>query len=317
MRIRSAQLVCTVTLLVLVLSGCFGGSKTQTPPSAPAGTPVETTAVTPTVDVNVAYTQAAETIVAELEHSASPTGAMAQAMPTGTPTEPPLPPTSTPLPTNTPLPSDTPTPTNTPTVTNTPVPSVSPTSTLPPEPKWKFVSSDTLKTGFWPRQEGETMSMHYKLGGYLITNDSPETFVWSARSDTYNGVRVEVTGRRVAGPIDGYYGIVCDFADAANYYLLAVGTDGWYGIGLKANGKLVFLAEGRDTTGAVGSGGAENALRADCMPGSLTLWSNGQRLVSIRDVTFTAGAIGLGVGNRKTGGMQALFKDFTIYEPEK
>jgi hypothetical protein len=315
MRVRSAQFTCILVSLVLLLSGCSVFSRSEPQPTAPTSPAVETTPGAATEDVNLAYTQAAETIVAALAMNATPSP-MGQAMPTAMPTEPPLPPTSTPLPTNTPLPSDTPTPTNTPTATNTSVPSESPTPTLPPEPNWKFVGTDPMATGFWTEVEGATMSIAYKMGGYLITNNAPETVVWSARSETFSGVRVEVAAQRIKGPIDGYYGVICNFADASNYYILAVGADGWYGIGLKTQGKLVFLVEGHDTTGAV-AGSAQNIVRGDCVPGSLTLWSNGQRLVSIRDTTLTGGAIGMGVGNRQAPGTQVLFKDFTVYEAER
>jgi hypothetical protein len=187
--------------------------------------------------------------------------------------------------------------------------------TYPPVPgsNWRYVMSDSLVKGFWPEKTGRNMSMQYDMGGYLITNDTPETIVFSTRSETYHGVRVDVTGQRTAGPMNGYYGILCNFADGANYYILAVGTDGWYGIGRKSRGKLTFLAEGWDV-GAVGTSGARNALRADCLPGSQTLWSNGRLLVTTNDLTFSGGAVGLGVGNRQTGGMQALFNDFAVFQ---
>lgn len=175
--------------------------------------------------------------------------------------------------------------------------------------------ADRLESGFWDERTGRTMSLNYTMGGYLITNDSPGAVVWSARSDTYNGVRVDVAAQRIAGPMDGYYGVVCNFADGANYYILALGVNGWFGIGLKtAKGSLAFLTEGWDTT-LVGTGGAMNVLRAECIPGSLTLWANGRQLASVTDFTFSGGAVGLAVGNRSTGGTQVLFKNFAVFVP--
>ena len=93
--------------------------------------------------------------------------------------------------------------------------------------------------------------------------------------------------------------------------------DGWYGIGLKKPGQIRFLQEGIDQTGAVRTGNSENVLRAECAKGVLTLWANGIQLATVKDRTFTAGAIGLGVGNRKVPGTVVVFQNFKIFSLEQ
>jgi hypothetical protein len=215
-----------------------------------------------------------------------------------------LPPTSTPEPTTTPLPTETPTA------------EFTPTATFTPEPQWSLVYQDELINGFWIVEKTDSFRLQYSYGGYLITNNIPKDIAYSVRNDSYGNVRVDVAAKRISGPLDGYYGIICNFANGGNYYFLGVGFDGWYGIGLKQTSQLRWLEEGYDQTGAVKMANLENQLRAECLTGKLTLWANGIELASVEDRTFTAGQVGLGVGNRDVEGSEVVFMDFMVYLKE-
>ena len=310
--LKYALLILTV-FLVLALAGCRGGDEAATP--APAGPEAATQAP------DLAYTQAAETIAAELTANApavTPTMAMAQAAPSATPTEEPLPPTSTPLPTDTPLPSDTPTPTDTATPTVTPTPAESPTPTLPPEPTWIPVYQDDFASmgQFWAKESSRDLNLRYAQGGYVITNNMVNDIVYSVRTDNYFNMRVDVNATPLAGPLEGYYGVICNFANGSNYYIMAVGVDGWYGIGVKKTRKLTWLKEGMDTMN-IRTGGTTNQIRADCYQGLLVLWVNGVQIASVKDSTFSGGGAGLAVGTLKAPGLQVLFDDFKIFQPQQ
>ncbi len=320
MRAHFGKLGILAMIAFLVLNGCSVISR----PAAPAdeGQAAASEAAAPgqetsPVDGALAYTQAAQTIVAELTQNApaiTEAPPEAQAAPP-TETEAPLPPTSTPLPTNTPLPSDTPLPTNTPLPTASFTPSMPPTNTPAPEPNWTLLSTDEFVYSFWPKGKEDGVHFRYTLGGYAIKNLVVNDIVWSTRKDQYVGVRLEVKAMKTSGAQDGYYGLICNFSNGSNYYFLGVGGDGWYGIGLRQPGKLTWLIEGMDTSGAVATGGAPNLIRADCVGNSLTLWANGILLANVKDSTLSAGAIGLGVGTRKAQGVEALFDDLSIYQP--
>jgi hypothetical protein len=306
---------CIITLLLaFVLSGCLGNSG-----GSPTAAPPEETSQVP----DLAYTQAAETIIAELtanppaatETSAQP----AEAQPPAAQTEEPLPATSTPLPTDTPAPTDTPLPTDTPQPSDTPLPTETPTPTTPPEPVFTLVFQDDFSSGVgWPVFKLDSVRAHYTQGGYVILNKIKKDVAWSTRSDQYANLRVEVTASRLSGPLDGgYYGAICRFADGGNYYLFAVGSDGWYGIGKRMSGKMDFLAEGVNSENAVHTGNAPNQIRADCIGNMLTMWVNGVKLAQVEDSSFTAGAAGVGVGTLTEFDYEVLFDDFAVYEPEQ
>lgn len=293
-------------LVVVVLTACTGRA-TPTP------------AETGTVNNDLLYTQAAETIAAELTQTApAPATPVAQVVqPTATPTDEPLPPTSTPEPTNTPLPSDTPTPTETPLPTDTPTPVHSPTPTEPPEPNWKSDFQDDFSSArFWTTTDTDTISFSYNRGGYVITSDVDKYIVFSVRTVFYADSRIEVTASRLRGPNDGYYGVICRFLDGGNYYMLGVGSDGWYGILKHRTNQITPLKEGYDQSGAVRTGGAPNLIRADCYGNRLTLYVNGQKIASVEDTDFSSGQIGLAVGTRSDREYQVLFDDYIVYIPE-
>jgi hypothetical protein len=242
---------------------------------------------------------------------------MAQALPSVTSTRELLPATSTPLPTETLPPTSTPVPTDTPLPTETPTSAASPTPTATPTPNWKIVYEDDLKSGVWVNDKSEDFRLQYTMGGYAITNKVVNDIAYSVREESYLDMQIEVTAQRLEGPLDGYYGIICDFQNGTNYYILAIGVDGWYGIGLKKAGQLKFLQEGVDQTGTVRTGNSDNLLRAECAKGKLTLWANGIQLATASDRTFTSGAIGLGVGNRKVPGTVVLFQNFKLFSLEQ
>jgi hypothetical protein len=289
-----------ILILALTLAGCLGVEQT---------TPLQTS--------DPQYTQAAQTLIAEMTQSVpmdmgtqavvlAPTS-MAEILPSETPTEEPLPATSTPVPTKTPEPTSPPLPTETPT------PETSPTPANTATPTWNVVYEDDLKSGVWLNEKNEDYRLQYSMGGYVITNNVISDIAYSVGADSYYDLQIEVTARRLEGPLDGYYGIICNFQNGMNYNFLGVGVDGWYGIGLKKTGQLKFLQEGMDQSGAVRTGNSENVLRAECSQGTLTLWANGIQLATTNDRTFTSGAVGLGVGNRKVPGTSVVFNYFKLF----
>jgi hypothetical protein len=300
MRVRSSLPVFTVFLLaVLLLSSCSVIAK------KPA----------PTQLSDIEYTQAAETISAELTlkaPQATPT-VLEQVVQAATST---LPPTNTPAPTETLPPTSTPLPTDTPEPTETPTPAIpsdTPTATFTPEPEYTLLFQDDLKSGFWTTDKTDAYRMQYTMGGYMISNKTKQDIIYSVHDVPLGDVRVQVTGKRISGPMDGYYGLICNFVNGSNFYFLGIGVDGWYGIGIKQTGQLRFLKEGMDKSGAIKLGDMENDLRAECGQGVLSLWVNGVQLTAVTDQTLAAGSTGIGVGNRDTAGTEVLFQDFSLF----
>jgi len=179
-----------------------------------------------------------------------------------------------------------------------------------------LVNTDDFTTSkFWADERGGSYRLHYATGGYQITNEVVGDIIYSTRTETYGSVRVEATAQRISGPLDSYFGVVCNFLNGGNYYLFAVGPDGWYGIVKNQSSQTIILKEGMDTTGTFQAGTNPVTVRGDCYNGQLALWVNGVQMLTTRDLSFTGGSAGLGVGARKTSGVSVLFDNFSVYTP--
>jgi len=282
-----------------------------------AGCQVKATDQTVEQIANDSFTQAAQTIIAELTQVV-PATLPPTVLPTEiesieltpTPTDEPLPPTSTPVQTNTPPPTVMLPPTESPTMT------VLPTETSPAESNYTLAFHDDFSSGrYWPVETEAKMKLYYSANGYVMENPIKGVVAFSVRGDQYADVRVEVVGSRISGPHDGYYGVICHFSDASHYYLFAVSSDGWYGIAKRQPGDLVFIQEGNDTT-AIYTGNAPNIIRGDCAGGALTLWVNGHKLLRVEDSSYSAGAVGMALVTRSDENYVVIFDDFEVYAPE-
>lgn len=288
MRARIYRVSITLVLVPLFLVACLGSTDQATPQST-----------------DLAFTEAAKTIVAELTQNA-PAATATLAHPTATLM--PLPATSTPLSTNTPLPT-----------LPSPTPEISPSATPTPvvaSRDYRLVFSDNFDQGNsgWYLRDSVSVKFGFSHGGYTILNLSEYAWKVSARVNKNMQVwdtRVEVTGSRMKGSLDGFYGVVCNFADLSHYYFLAVSSNGWYGIGKMYFSIPYILTEGMNTD-AVHTGNAPNRIVGECTDHTLALTVNGNLVAVVQDFDLSAGGTGVMVGTRLMPGYQALFDDFKV-----
>lgn len=216
-------------------------------------------------------------------------------------------PTITPVASKTPRPS----PTNTLPPTDTPVP-----PTLAPSATPDVIYADDFSSARnWPSAESSNWAFGFENGNYFIFANYPNAAIWSVRFDNYGDVRLQTHAVRVAGPESGYYGVVCRFADASNYYMFVVGEDGSYGIGKMLGGSLDFLDKRIDESGAVLRGGTPNLVEGDCLGDTLTLVVNGQTLMQVQDPSHKSGSIGLVAGVASAYGLKVQYNDFAVLKP--
>jgi hypothetical protein len=201
-------------------------------------------------------------------------------------------------------------------------------ATQPPVPTATFTSQATptesltllFKEDFssetgWYTDENEDFAIAFAEGGYKFSVFIPYANIWSIRDINLTDVVLEVEAGRLAGPEDGFYGLVCRQVDADNYYALVIGSTGFYGIGKMLDGEFEFIQEGQDTTNILTGTRIFNYLRADCIGDRLRLYANGQKLLEVQDADFSEGVTGLVAGTQKQTGLEVLFDNFASYEP--
>jgi hypothetical protein len=281
--LRSRRFWIVVLLFLFTLSGC----------NLPRGTSV------PTTEAILIYTQAAETLSAQL--TALATSPLAAPVETsqmqGLPTR------------EQPGPTTDSTPTLSPTPTLTPTPSQTPS-----QPAELVFEDDFSDENNWYTEQNNRFSLELTDGGYKISINIKNAPIWSIREQAFDDVIVEVDTTRLSGAKSGYSGLVCRHQDGDNYYALVIFPDGTYGIAKMQDGEFEFIQEGSDQSGVIKSGSA-NRVRAECIGETLSLYANGQLLLQVQDDDFPSGSVGLLAGTRKEVPFEAFFDNFAIYQP--
>lgn len=283
-RLRIFPLICMGLLFALSMAGC----------NLPGATPL------PATDAILIYTQAAQTVSAQLTALATPTPAVPAAE-TALPSAPPAQQLSTPTVEHSP--------------TTSPSPTVELTLAPPPTSAAELVYQDDFsKDTSWYTEENNRFSLELVDEGYKISINILNAPIWSIREQSFDDVIIEVDTTRLSGAKSGYSGLVCRHQDGENYYALVISSDGTYGIAKMEDGEFEFIQEGSDLSGAIKSGAA-NRVRAECIGENLSLYANGQLLLQVQDDDFTSGAVGLLAGTRMEGAIEAFFDNFAIYQP--
>lgn len=295
---------CLFLVLGLILSGCelgFGGG----------GEPVATTPV----DLDIALTQAAETLAAETPQSPPPTETEAEmpATPTEAAEQAPtatsvLQPTDTPVPTATFTPRP---PTNTSPPPTTALPSATPTEAIVFQ---EAFFDDFSEPSGWFTQKNDNYGFEFAKGGFRLYSNIPDA-IWNVRGD-FSDVSVEVETVKQIGGEGSYFGVVCRHIDGGNYYALVINTDGFYGIAKRGVGQLQFLEQGTAPQGLINPGGGPNIIRGDCIAGTMSLYVNDQFIAEAQDNDLGAGAVGLIVGNQlDKQTIDVVFDNFAVFVP--
>ena len=156
----------------------------------------------------------------------------------------------------------------------------------------------------------------YENGGYRILNNQPISHVWANPGLKFNDVHVEVDITKTSGSDDNYFGVICRYKDGSNFYILAISSDGYYGIVKVLDGSLSLLGSTQmQPSEAIQQGNATNHLSAECKGDKLSLSVNGQLLFSVEDDAFSSGDVGLEVTTRQSGGVDVLFTHFSVTKP--
>lgn len=156
----------------------------------------------------------------------------------------------------------------------------------------------------------------YENDGYRILNNQPISHIWANPGLKFDDVHLDVDINKTGGPDDNYFGVICRYLDGSNFYILAISSDGYYGIIKVKEGSLNLLgAEQMQPSEAILQGNAANHLSAECKGKELSLWVNEQLLLSVEDGEFSSGDVGLEVTTRRTSGVDVLFTNFSVTKP--
>ncbi len=170
----------------------------------------------------------------------------------------------------------------------------------------------------WDRMDDEDGITDYYNGGYriLVNKDNRFFFANPGQTDLPNDVRIEVEATKLSGSDDNNFGFICRYQDTSNFYRFIVSSDGYAGIILVQDGTITNLTgEGLIPFDSALAGNTTNKIRANCIGSTLTLFVNGEQVLTTQDSTFSNGDVGLFAGTFDIVGTDILFDNFVVTRP--
>lgn len=168
----------------------------------------------------------------------------------------------------------------------------------------------------WDQYQGPDYRADYGNGTYRFEILEPNTTAWSTPNLSLRDVQIEVDVRKVSGPDDNLFGVLCRYQDGSNFYFFLVSSDGYVGIGIRQEGQSRLL--GSDTMlphPAVRTSSMPNHLTIRCVASSLELAVNGEPVASAEVGEWPAGDVGLIAGAYDAPGVVIEFERFSVLLP--
>ena len=189
--------------------------------------------------------------------------------------------------------------------------------TIPVQSNILFSDDFSNTSSGWDQVNEDFKATDYANGGYRMWLSETQYDIWANPSQYFSGpVNVEVDVRKVAGPEDNDFGIICNYQDIDNFYVGLVSNDGYAVIMKRQNGTTEYISSDEMIpVDGINSGSANNHIRFECNNGDLTLYANGTQVAYVYDNSFTSGDVGLQVGTFDEGGVDFLFDNFIVTKP--
>jgi hypothetical protein len=205
--------------------------------------------------------------------------------------------TPTPLPSATALPSNTPSPTH--------------------DPSVLFFDDFSDPSSGWNEYTDTDGKIEYAQGKYLFTIRSTDTYYWATPYRNYSNVVIDVDAKKVGGPENNEFGVICRLKDEKNFYLFSISSDGYYGFFKMIDGEWVQedKTEWQFNDKVILSGFRVNHFKVTCNADSLMLEVNGSTLIDIHDTDLITGDVGLYAGAYLSQDVVIQFDNFKVTKP--
>jgi hypothetical protein len=167
----------------------------------------------------------------------------------------------------------------------------------------------------WESGNGGGLKEYYQ-GTYHISIEVPNHFSWSLAHQTLGDVRIAVDLAFTGDAELAEMGIICRLLDGDNFLFFTIRSDGQYAVFKRQGGNEYFIGmPGYQTNPAINIGVATNHLEVECVGDRLTLYVNGEHLVTVNDASFQIGDVGLIVGAFDQTAVNVYFDNFTVIQP--
>ena len=142
----------------------------------------------------------------------------------------------------------------------------------------------------WQVHEDSDGFLRYIDGAYVVRINSPRIVLWglSAAEQTFSDVRINTVARDESEVFEVSFGVICNYADADNFYLFEIGPDGFYRIVNLEDGVQHVLA-GEELSPDIGVGQDVYWLQVECGVGEQGLYVDGTEIARTQADTHRSG----------------------------
>ncbi|MEA3308225.1 MAG: hypothetical protein U9Q70_01755 [Chloroflexota bacterium] len=192
-----------------------------------------------------------------------------------------------------------------------------PTTPVPPSSEGDVLFSDdfAMTNSNWALFDTPAGTAQIQQGNLYLTDLGHEKSIsTSLLNRQWDNVIIRTQLRQAAGTQNNWMGVTCRQADESNYYLFAIGADGYYLLLKMLADKATPLA-GPETSPAIHPDRGINTLEVSCVANTLTLSINQQELASVTDESFVSGQISLFTDSLTNDETSVAFDNFVIIAP--
>ena len=158
--------------------------------------------------------------------------------------------------------------------------------------------SDDFSSPLWGTVTTTDNSVEYANNALQMIVYAQNSFVWSPPNDLdYQNIHMEVTAINNGTDPTTAYGLICNQqAQAESFYYFAITPAGQYAIAKATQGENdVFLTNDDQwaSSDLIPTEADSYRIGADCGNGTLTLYVDGQQIVSVSDAAYISGGVAL------------------------
>ncbi len=156
----------------------------------------------------------------------------------------------------------------------------------------------------------------YYEGTYHIRIESANFFSWSVAKQSLGDAFIEVDVAFTGTAELAEMGIICRMQNSLDFYFFTIRSDGGYAIFRMYQGNESFIGmEGYQFSPAINVGLSTNHIGALCYGNQLSLFANGQNLITVEDSNYQLGDVGVIVGAFDEANVSVFFDNFKVTKP--
>jgi len=168
-----------------------------------------------------------------------------------------------------------------------------------------------LESG-WGEISVEAGSSAYGTGIFCVRVDNAEWVVWSTAGLEFDDIVVEADAWQASGPGDASYGILVRYEDSDHFYRFDIGGDQQYSVSKSTPEEWVDIVDWTEALAILPNRGV-NHIKVRCQGREMSLYVNGEHLVTVEDDSFSKGDIGLFGATFDEGGAVLCFDNVKVW----